>query len=167
MILFFRDKDDFIKSLYNEMLSKGRMTLDFETYKARRAPLMDYEGQLTVFREVFSNVRDFPYEEARDRGLVPYFFNAIGVPAPPDAESVWVRKSGDGAYAGQPLATSNAARMSTGPGVGARPRTTSRNARSAHGETRRKRPRSWLGRARSRLSALIRSRLPRSAPGDR
>lgn len=100
VLLFFRRVDDYAVSLYSEAISKNRRRIlrnscGFLDFIDRRKQLFEYDAQISLFRSVFHNVNTLSYDHALDKGVIPTFFEAIGVAPPPKAASEWIRQSPD------------------------------------------------------------------------
>jgi hypothetical protein len=93
VILFFRERESFAKSVHFELTKKGDWSGDIASFRIAHAPLFEYERQLELFRNAFPHVRVLNYEDACRAGLVKTFFETIGFPMPAGADSVWERAS--------------------------------------------------------------------------
>jgi hypothetical protein len=102
VILFFREKESFAKSLYGELTGHKKWTGREEEFRSALAPWFEYDRQVALFREVFGRVIVLDYDAALSKGVVATFFAAIGFPMPPGAEHVWLNRSGTTPMAEKP-----------------------------------------------------------------
>lgn len=84
VVLVVRRQDDFIKSLFQEFVMKGRKVgaLPFPEFRDRFRNRTRFLENLAVFEEVFSKVTVLVYEDLpKNDGFCGKFFEAIGVDA--------------------------------------------------------------------------------------
>jgi hypothetical protein len=97
VVVWLRERDSFARSLFAEVSKKGKWQGPFDEFLQSFAVWFEYERQLQLFRDAFSQIDVYSYEVASESGLVPYFFEQIGFPAPPGSEDIWTRRSDYGA----------------------------------------------------------------------
>jgi hypothetical protein len=93
VLLFFRQRQSFARSLYAEVCRKGHWQGSPSKFMAHFRNWFEYEQQIAAFRAVFSDVRTLSYETALEQGLIRTFFLAIGFPMPPNTDHIWERKT--------------------------------------------------------------------------
>lgn len=94
VLLFFRERRSFARSLYAEIVcKKGHWQGNPREFMGHFCHWFEYEQQVATFRAIFSDVRTFSYEKALDEGLIRTFFRTIGFPMPPNADQIWERKT--------------------------------------------------------------------------
>jgi Domain of unknown function (DUF4112) len=92
VLLFFRERQSFARSLYAELVRKGWQCSPAE-FVEQFHHWFEYEQQIALFKAVFSNVCVSSYESATERGLIRTFFRIIKFPMPPNAEQIWRRST--------------------------------------------------------------------------
>jgi hypothetical protein len=93
VVIWFREKASFARSLFAEMRRKGRVTGNFESFVEAYANWMDYDRHLALFRRFFERVEVGSFEESVRKGLAAAFFSTIGFPMPPGADVAWERRT--------------------------------------------------------------------------
>jgi uncharacterized protein DUF4112 len=92
VLLFFRERQSFARSLYAELVRNGWQCSPAE-FAEQFYHWFEYEQQIAVFKAVFSDVRISSYESATKRGLIKTFFQTIEFPMPPNADRIWRRRT--------------------------------------------------------------------------
>lgn len=96
VVLYFRKRADFARSLAAEFTSKGSWTGNAKQLATAFAPLLDYERQVEAFRRAFGKVTIVDYDHAlTEGGSVEVFYRTIGFTPPADAATIWERRSAD------------------------------------------------------------------------
>lgn len=94
VILFFRNKPDFIHSLVAELERKKNWHGTDADFAGDFPQLLEYERQSDLFRAHFGKLTVVSYEDAmKTGGSVPAFFEAIGCPVPEGWTDTWERRT--------------------------------------------------------------------------
>jgi hypothetical protein len=93
VLLFFRQRESFARSLYGEVTRKGFWQGSLAEFMVHFRRWFEYENQVAAFRKVFPKVKTLSYERATEEGLIKTFFRSIGFPLPPDSEQIWERRT--------------------------------------------------------------------------
>lgn len=95
VLIVLREVQSFAQSLHAEMINNKRWRGAKDDFLAEFAPWFEYDRQIALFRSFFRDVRTESYEKAKVVGLVPWFFQQIEFPCPPNSAEVWERKTED------------------------------------------------------------------------
>jgi hypothetical protein len=91
VVLYFRDYAYFLGWLYRTLRRRQHWKGSPARFRGEFGERFAYDRQIALFAEHFPKVRTFDYEAARATGLVAHFFDSIGFPMPPGADTVWER----------------------------------------------------------------------------
>ena len=96
VLLVFRDRAAFARSLRHELAKKQIWTGTEADFLRVFYALLDYERQLEAFRATFPVVTVLSYEACmeEDGSVLSAFFRAIGTTLPPRAQGIWENASG-------------------------------------------------------------------------
>lgn len=95
VVLCFRSHDYFMGFLHYTLVKHHCWDDTLYALEEQFGDRFSYGRQIEVFMKHFDNVRIFRFETAVNHGLVKYFFERIGFPAPPHAETVWRRRASE------------------------------------------------------------------------
>lgn len=84
VVVWFREKDSFARSLYAEVTAKGYWNGSFDRFRDVYQHWFQYDRQVNLFRQAFANVDVFSYEDDCRNGLIASFFSRIEMPPRPD-----------------------------------------------------------------------------------
>jgi hypothetical protein len=93
VLLFFRERESFARSLYGEITRKGFWQGSPTEFQIHFRRWFEYENQIAAFRKVFLKVQTLSYEQASEEGLIKTFFRTIKFPLPPNTEHIWERRT--------------------------------------------------------------------------
>ena len=93
ILLVLRRPDSFVESLYKNAVVSSPYTGGFDHYIRRGYFRLDYPTRIELFRERFPTITLRSYESGLKAGIVPAFFDMIGVPAPEIADDAHLRRS--------------------------------------------------------------------------
>jgi hypothetical protein len=87
IILFLRRPDNFAESLYKNAVVSTQYKGGFRKYTKRKTFKFDYRTQRLIFAKHFPLITIRSYEGSMAKGIVPAFFETIGLDGPPPAAS--------------------------------------------------------------------------------
>jgi hypothetical protein len=94
VLLFFRRRSSFARSLYCEIACKKRHWRGSPRKFMRHFHhWFEYNQQIEAFQAAFPKVRTYSYERAVEAGLISTFFDIIGFPMPPNSDQIWERRT--------------------------------------------------------------------------
>ncbi len=91
VVLCFRDYGYFLSWLHRLVTRENVWQGDAATFQKVFAERFEYERELALFHKVFPAVHSYSYEDAKQAGVIRYFFDFIGFPVPPGADDIWER----------------------------------------------------------------------------
>jgi hypothetical protein len=93
VVVWFREQESFARSLFGEMVAKGHWDGPFERFRDVYAVWFEYDRHLALFRQAFTNVASYSYDDDTRNGLIASFFSRIDVAVPPGSEQIWERRT--------------------------------------------------------------------------